>query len=70
VLSKTLLVFGLVGVLTVGILSSGFGNTALAKVVCREGSDGKKHCFDFQPLEPDNNKLGHLDVPDPPLSGP
>jgi hypothetical protein len=55
VLNKTLLVFGLVGVLTVGILTSGFGNTASARVACREGDDGKKHCFDFQPLEPDHN---------------
>ena len=42
----------------------------LVGIVCREGADAKKHCFDFQPLEPENNKLGHLDEPDPPLHGP
>lgn len=64
-LNKTIsvLVFGLVGILSAGIVVSGFFNTVSARVVCVTGSDGKVHCFDFEPLEPDHNTLHPIPLP-------
>jgi hypothetical protein len=62
----SVLVFGFVGILSAGIVVSGFINTVSAKVVCVTGPDGKAHCFDFEPIEPEHHTLTPLLPPHPP----
>ena len=71
-LNKTIsvLVFGLLGILSAGIVVSGFINTVSAKVVCVTGPDGKTHCFDFEPIEPEHHTLTPLPLLPPHPSHP
>jgi hypothetical protein len=64
-LNRTISLLGIVGILSAGIIVSGFINIASARVVCKVNDNGlfpKIECIDLQPLEPIKNTLPHLSL--------
>jgi hypothetical protein len=59
-MSYRLLTVALMASSVVFAMLSGLTSSASAREICTTDNNGKKHCFDYQPLPPDDHKLTPL----------